>query len=170
MKILGYVFIILVVGVNATLLIAKGILFYHRNLRTYKDEIREWLQTQSFELVDTRYPTNQDWIKSPFLKPSKFDEPLNFISDSGMKPRHKDYLIIIGKDKNRYKEFWMEIDTRFGSEPKLNFRSGKEINLNEKTHPENKVTYIKVADSCPACSCKLNNEEKICPECGLYFE
>lgn len=170
MKFWGYVFVIFFVGVYLTLLVAKGILFFNRNLRGYKDEIRKWLQSQSFDLVDTRYPTNKDWIKSPFLKPSSIDSPLNYMPHSSMKYRDKDYLIIIGKNQKIYKEFWMEIDSEFGNKPTLNFRSGKEINPNEKTYPENNVTYIKVNDFCPACSCKFYKEEKICPECGLCFE
>ncbi len=70
MNFFGYLFVIFFVGLIITLMIVKGILFYNRNLRTYKVEIREWLQTQRFELVDTRFPTTKDWINGPFVKPS----------------------------------------------------------------------------------------------------
>jgi hypothetical protein len=170
MNFFGYLFVIFFVGLIITLLIVKGILFYNRNLRTYKIEIREWLQTQQFELVDTRFPTTKDWINGPFVKPSSVSSPIDYIPDSGMKYKDKDYIVIIGKNQKGYREFWLEIESEMGSKPILNFRTGKVIEPNEIRTKKDNVRYIKVHDVCPACSCKLEGNEKECPDCGLYFE
>lgn len=151
-------------------MIVKGILFYNYNLRTYKVEIREWLHTQQFELVDTRFPTTKDWVNGPFVKPSSISSPLDYIPDSGMKYKDKDYSVIIGKNQKVHSEFWLEIKSGFESKPILNFRLGKVIEPKEIRTKSDNVRYIKVLDVCPACLYKLQGNKKECPDCGLNFE
>jgi hypothetical protein len=73
-------------------------LIYNRCIRTYKKEIKEYLNNKKYEYIETQYPNEKDWSKGPFAKPSKSKLSFVLIHINGIfiSWSNKDYLIIVG--------------------------------------------------------------------------
>ncbi|VBB47266.1 hypothetical protein TRIP_D420129 [uncultured Paludibacter sp.] len=134
LQILG---VLLLISVFIFLIYHQIRLIYYRHLYTYKKEIRQYLNSKGFKYVNTFYPRNEDWQKSPFNKP-----PIISVSFIVITPRNftkTEYLIIIGKTINeKYREFWLEITTTYFSKPILVFRQGQKIKIEQL---EEEVTF-----------------------------
>ena len=168
MEFLGtLIFILIIFSFVFYILYNQLRLFYNRNLRTYKNEIRTFLESKNYVLVDTISPNDKDWQRSPFSKPVKFE--FSFLLTHPLNWNNTEYFKIIGNKGEKNQEFWIEINTTYFHKPVLTFKVGHKININdsENTYTEN---IIIVKDKCPACGFMLFNNEKICPDCGLNFE
>jgi len=135
-------------------------LLYNRYIRTFEDEIFEYLDQKGFEFVESVHPNHKDWSKSPFTKPYSFFG----LSINHARWTAKKYMIIIGQKKNMKQAFWMELKTTYFKKPIITFR---ESNLNALDLEEH---IIKVGEYCPACGSKLSTTDNLCPDCGLNFE
>jgi len=155
----------------AFLIYQQARLIYNRYFRTYKKEIREYMDKKGFEYVDSIYPNEKDWTKSPFSKPPKFKFSfvLNQINGTFVSWTNRNYLIITGQRKEKIQEFWLEIVTTYFQKPNLSYREGRSIKSNESEINKG-VNFVKVGEKCPACGFKLMTSDKICPDCGLNFE
>jgi hypothetical protein len=147
------------------------ILIYNRYLRNYKKEIETFLNSDKYELVDTRNPNDKDWIKSPFQKPPKFGFSLLIVTMNGsiVTWTKTDYLVIIAQRDNKLREFWIQIKTSYFRKPNLVFKIGQTIkDVDLKINKDIKIVTIK--DKCPACGFKISELNDFCPDCGLNFK
>lgn len=134
-------------------------LFYNRYLRTYKQEIRAYLNNKDVNFIETYYPRKKDKKRSPFE-----DQEIHFqlvYTRGGFRWTKYEYLIVIGEKNNRFQEFWLEIKTTFLRAPKLVFKSGSIINYKKEIESE------VIDEYCPSCGCLIFNfEETLCTNCG----
>lgn len=168
MGFLGTIFFFLILFVFGIYIVFDQLrLFYNRNLRTYKNEIRTYLESKNYVLVDTISPNDKDWQRSPFKKPPKLG--FSFIYTRPNNWSKTEYLKIIGSKGEKLQEFWIEIKTTYFHKPVITFKDGNKINNKEIKNTETN-NIILVKDKCPACGHKLLENENKCPECGLFFE
>jgi len=143
-------------------------LFINRYLRLYNSEIFDYLKSRGYKLVEIRYPNNLDWKGSPFKRPPNLKVSLLIITINGLIIRwnKKEYkLIVAGKKNGTEKVFWVEIETQYFSKPEITIKEGRLVKGKMK-----KAQIIKIGNNCPACNFKIDIHDKICPDCGLYFE
>ena len=146
-------------------------LFYNRYLRTYRIEIKNFLSSKGFELIDTRYPNDADWSRSPFSKPPQIGLLLAFVTINGriVSWTNLEYLIVEGEKQQNQREFWIEIKTTYFQKPILAFRDGRTISKKEINKSRERI-FVKVKDKCPACGFRITENDKSCPDCRLNYE
>jgi hypothetical protein len=133
-------------------------LLYYRYLRTYKQEIKTYLEPKGYNYVETIGPKKEDWARSPFEKPSIFI--IGFYMQ-GIRWTNYEYLIAIGQRGQKYQQFWFELKTSYFQKPSIVFRDGRKINYTQVSNSES------FQENCPECGFLLfNKTDKNCPGCG----
>jgi len=166
--IIEYLLITFAVAFAIFITVGQSILFYRRYLKSYKQEIEEYLKAQGLTLQSCDSPNEDNWKKSPFTKPSRSNFSLLLIHINGVPIVWKDqkYKVIIS---NEGKVIWLEIDTIYFKKPKLAFKYGAKRKSKQVEAKQQTENIRKVSDLCPACGFKLIESEYECPDCGLNF-
>ena len=144
-------------------------LMYNRYFRTYDKEMFNYIGEKGLNLTEVCYPNNLDWKSSPFKKPSSFSFSLGIIEVFGITTSwtKREYRLIHAvSSKRELRLYWLEIETSFFCKPELQFKEGK-VSEEKLSARKNVITSF---DKCPACNYKLNEQDLICPDCGLNFK
>nr|WP_321453164.1 hypothetical protein [uncultured Carboxylicivirga sp.] len=141
----------------------------NRYFRSFDKEIFNYIEKKGLNISEISYPNKLDWKSGPFKEPSSISFSFGFINLFGFittwtKKEYKLIHAISSKGKPRL--FWLEIETSFFSKPELNFKESK-IRKEKLKVSKNVITNF---TNCPACNYKLNEQDLICPDCGLNFK
>nr|WP_321451235.1 hypothetical protein [uncultured Carboxylicivirga sp.] len=144
-------------------------LMLNRYFRSYEKEIFNYLDKKGLNLTEICSPNNLDWKTSPFEKPSSFSMGFLIIRVFGFLTSwtKREYRLVHAiSSKGKARLYWLEIETSFFCKPELKFREGK-IRKEKLKASKNVITSF---DNCPACNYKLDEQDLICPDCGLNFK
>ncbi|HAP69093.1 MAG TPA: hypothetical protein DCR04_05110 [Flavobacteriales bacterium] len=147
--------------------------FYDRHLRSYHEEIRAYLISQSLEVVEIRYPNKSDWLDDCFPEPPfvKFGFLIFHFTSLYSSWVKRQYKIIEATDNdNRNFRVWLEIESVFFQKTKLTFEQKLIKSFFQPTEHGHLASTVSAHDNCPACGWKLTGEENMCPECELQFQ
>lgn len=161
--------IVIILAISFALFVMIGHLktIYRRHLKTYRPDIKEFLENQNLTFQAEYYPNKIDWNNSPFEKPKRFRFRLLIITINGLPiswndQRYKVIQTVEGKT------IWLEIDTTYFKSPELTFKFSRTNQKKNKRSTRND-NVVKVQGKCPACGFKLAENDSECPDCGLNF-
>jgi hypothetical protein len=102
-------------------------ILYYRKLKSFNQEIEEFLKSNKQEFIEKRRPNNEDWKKSSFKKPANFEVTFFTFKINGSPVTWNDtkHRIIIAKNQKHKKHYWLEIKTTYFKKPELIFTNMK---------------------------------------------
>nr|WP_321407134.1 hypothetical protein [uncultured Carboxylicivirga sp.] len=141
----------------------------NRYFRSFDKEIFEYIEKKGLKVSEVYFPNKLDWKSSPFKEPSSITFGFGFINLFGFittwtKREYRLIQAISSKGKTRL--YWLEIETSFFSKPVLTYKEEK-IKKEKLNKNKNIITNF---TKCPACNYILNEQDLICPDCGLNFK
>ncbi|WP_159946809.1 hypothetical protein [Polaribacter septentrionalilitoris] len=102
-------------------------ILYYRKLKSFNKEIEEFLKSNKQEFIEKRRPNKEDWKKSSIKKPANFEVSFFTLQINGSPVTWTDtkHRIIIAKNQNHKKYYWLEIKTTYFKKPELKFTNLK---------------------------------------------
>ena len=116
-----YIFIIFIISLIIYLGLSQFRVIYYRYLKSFDKEIIKYLDSNNYQIEETRTPNKNDWKKSPFKKPPNFEVSLSLVQINGISVTWTDYEYKVIEVKDKKHKIWLEIKTTYFQKPVLKF-------------------------------------------------
>tara|TARA_R110002167_G_scaffold91462_11_gene246187 strand:+ start:3174 stop:3503 length:330 start_codon:yes stop_codon:yes gene_type:complete len=100
-------------------------LYYYRYFKSYNAEIKAFMSSHNYQLIEIRKPNKEDWNTSPFKKPKVFEVSIMVFQINKLPIAWTDlkYKVLTIENNRRKNQIRIEIKTTYFKKPHLNFKT-----------------------------------------------